>query len=35
VNDLRMTEARRFTLNDTPVHTAVYRSPEEAVSIWC
>jgi chlorite dismutase len=35
VNDLRMTEARRFTLNDTPVHTAVYRTPEEALSIWC
>ena len=34
VNDLRMTEARRFTLNDTPVHTAVYRTPEEALSIW-
>ncbi len=35
VNDLRMTEARRFTLNDTPVHTAMYRTPEEALSIWC
>jgi chlorite dismutase len=35
VNDLRMTEARRFTLGDTPVHTAVYHTPEEALSIWC
>jgi len=35
VNDLRMTEGRRFTLGDTPVHTAVYHTPEEALSIWC
>jgi len=35
VNDLRMTEARRFTLGDTPVHTAVYHTPEDALSIWC
>ncbi len=33
VNDLRMTEARRFTLNDTPVHTAMYRAPD-ASSVW-
>ena len=34
VHDLRMTEARRFTLNDTPVHTAVHRPPDDALSLW-
>jgi chlorite dismutase len=33
VNDLRMTEGRRYTLNDTPVHTAMYQAPD-APSVW-
>ncbi|HWA84037.1 MAG TPA: chlorite dismutase family protein [Fimbriimonadaceae bacterium] len=31
VNDLRNTEGRRYTLNDTPIITAVHRTPEEFV----
>ena len=34
VHDLRMTEARRFTLNDTPVHTAIHQSSSEPFSLW-
>ncbi len=34
VHDLRMTEARRFTLNDTPVHTGVYCPPESPFALW-
>jgi chlorite dismutase len=34
VNELRDTEARRFTLRDTPLHTAIYRPAEETLSLW-
>ena len=34
VNELRDTEARRFTLRDTPLHTAIYHPAEETLSIW-
>jgi chlorite dismutase len=34
VNELRDTEARRFTLRDTPLHTAIYRPAEEALNLW-
>ena len=34
VNELRNTEARRFTLRDTPLHTAIYRPAEETLSLW-
>ena len=34
VHDLRMTEARRFTLDDTPVHAAMYRPSEDPLSLW-
>jgi chlorite dismutase len=34
VNELRMTEARRYTANDTPVHTAVHRTREEMLGLF-
>lgn len=34
VNELRNTEARRYTLRDTPLHTAIYHSPEETLALW-
>ncbi|HEY3313145.1 MAG TPA: chlorite dismutase family protein [Anaerolineales bacterium] len=34
VNELRDTEARRYTLRDTPLHTAIYHTPEETLKIW-
>ena len=34
VNELRDTEARRYTLRDTPVYTAAYHPPEETLSLW-
>lgn len=34
VNELRDTEARRFTLRDTPLHTAIYHPVEETLKLW-
>jgi chlorite dismutase len=34
VNELRATEARRYTLRDTPLHTAIYRPAEETLALW-
>jgi chlorite dismutase len=34
VHELRNTEARRFTVRDTPLQTAVYRTPEELLGLW-
>jgi chlorite dismutase len=34
VNELRDTEARRFTLRDTPLHTAIYHPAEETLALW-
>jgi chlorite dismutase len=34
VNELRDTEARRYTLRDTPLHTAIYHPAEEALALW-
>ncbi|HLO33737.1 MAG TPA: chlorite dismutase family protein [Anaerolineales bacterium] len=34
VNELRDTEARRFTLRDTPLHTAIYHPAEETLQLW-
>ncbi len=34
VNELRDTEARRFTLRDTPVYTAIYHPAEETLALW-
>lgn len=34
VNELRDTEARRYTLRDTPLHTAIYHPAEETLAIW-
>ena len=34
VNELRDTEARRYTLRDTPLHTAIYRPAEETLALW-
>ena len=34
VNELRDTEARRFTLRDTPLHTAIYHPAEETLRLW-
>ncbi len=34
VNELRDTEARRYTLQDTPVYTAVYHPAEETLALW-
>ncbi len=34
VNELRDTEARRYTLQDTPVYTAIYHPAEESLALW-
>ena len=34
VNELRDTEARRYTLWDTPLHTAIYHPSEETLALW-
>lgn len=34
VSELRGTEARRHTLRDTPLHTAVYHPAEETLALW-
>lgn len=34
VYELRDSEARRFTLRDTPLITAVHHSPEETLALW-
>ena len=34
VNELRDTEARRYTLLDTPVTTAIYHPAEETLALW-
>jgi chlorite dismutase len=34
VNELRDTEARRFTSKDTPLHTAIYHPAEETLRLW-
>jgi chlorite dismutase len=34
VNELRDTEARRFTLRDTPLHMAIYHPAEETLKLW-
>src|SRR6185369_3119165 len=34
VNELRDTEARRYTLQDTPVPTAIYHPAEETLALW-
>ncbi len=34
VNELRNTEARRYTLRDTPLHTAIYHPAEETLALW-
>jgi chlorite dismutase len=33
VNELRDTEARRYTLRDTPLHTAIYHPAEETLAL--
>jgi chlorite dismutase len=34
VNELRSTEARRYTRRDTPLHTALYHPAEETLALW-
>lgn len=34
VNELRSTEARRYTLRDTPLHSAIYHPAEETLALW-
>ena len=34
VNELRDTEGRRYTLRDTPVHSAIYHPAEETLALW-
>ena len=34
VNELRDTEARRYTLRDTPLHTGIYHPAEETLALW-
>lgn len=34
VSDLRGSEARRYTLRDTPVFTAIFRRPEETLKLF-
>jgi chlorite dismutase len=34
VNELRSTEGRRYTLRDTPLHTAIYHPAEQALALW-
>lgn len=34
VNELRSTEGRRYTLRDTPLHTAIYHPAEATLALW-
>jgi chlorite dismutase len=34
VNELRDTEGRRYTLQDKPVHTAIYHPAQETLALW-
>ena len=34
VNELRDTEGRRYTLQDSPVYTAIYHPAEETLALW-
>jgi chlorite dismutase len=34
VNELRDTEARRYTLRDTPLHAGIYHPAEETLALW-
>jgi chlorite dismutase len=34
VNALRSVEGRRYTLRDTPLHTAIYHPAEETLALW-
>jgi chlorite dismutase len=34
VNELRSSDARRYTERDTPLYTATYRAPNEAMKLW-
>ena len=34
VNELRDTEARRYTLQDSPVYTAIYHPAAETLALW-
>jgi chlorite dismutase len=34
VTELRGTDARRYTLRDTPLHTAIYHPAEETLALW-
>jgi len=34
VNELRSTDGRRYTLRDTPLHTALYHPAEETLALW-
>ena len=34
VNELRDSEARRYTRQDTPVYTAIYHPAEETLALW-
>jgi chlorite dismutase len=34
VNELRDTEARRYTLQDTPVYTAIYQPAKDTLALW-
>jgi chlorite dismutase len=34
VNELRGTDGRRYTLRDTPLHTAIYHPAEETLALW-
>ena len=34
VNELRSVDGRRYTLRDTPLHTAIYHPAEETLALW-
>jgi chlorite dismutase len=34
VNELRGADGRRYTLRDTPLHTAIYHPAEETLALW-
>ena len=34
VSELRSAEGRRYTLRDTPLHTAIYHPAEQALALW-
>ncbi len=34
VTELRSTDARAYTLSDTPLHTAIYHPVEESLALW-